>query len=99
MKFDPENLPEFKMPTNLLDKVFDLSGDREVGKGVLVAYLTQDGSPVIYMKTNSKIVDMGLRKAMETYLDEAEAQALGGLDFVERDDIIDRDDEDEGLQS
>ena len=99
MKFDPEGLPEFKMPTNLLDKVFDLSGDREVGKGVLVAYLTQDGSPVIYMKTNSKIVEMGLRKAMESYLEEAEAQALGGLGFVEQDDIIDRDDEDEGFQS
>ena len=98
MKFDPENLPEFKMPTNLLEKIFDLSGNHDVGKGVLVAYLTQEGNPVIFMKASGKIIEMGLRKATECYLEEAESQGLGGLGFIEQDDIIDRDDEDEGLQ-
>lgn len=96
MKFDPDNLPEFKMPSNLMEKVYELSGDKDVGKGVLMAYLTQDGSPVIFMKCNSKIIDMGLRKAMEAYLEEAEAQSLNALGFIDQDDI---DDEDEGLQN
>ena len=29
MNFDPDNVPEFKMPTKMLDKVYELSGSRE----------------------------------------------------------------------
>ena len=48
MNFDPDNMPRFEMPKKLLDKVFDLSGAEDVGKGLLLAYLTQDGSPVVF---------------------------------------------------
>ena len=92
MNFDPDNVPEFKMPTKMLDKVYELSGSHEVGKGLLLGYLTQDGSPIIFLKTNSKIVEMGLRKAMESYLAEMEEEGTtslgmaGGLDDLDDDD-------------
>lgn len=37
-----------------------------------MAYVDQDGCPVIYTKVASSIVEMGLRKALEKYLIEAE---------------------------
>ena len=37
-----------------------------------MAYVSQDGCPVIYTKVASSIVEMGLRKALEKYLIEAE---------------------------
>lgn len=97
MNFDPDNMPRFEMPKKLLDKVFDLSGAEDVGKGLLLAYLTQDGSPVVFLKSNSKIVEMGLRKAMESYLEDLEAAGETDLGFVGGENPMD--DEDEGLQS
>ncbi len=75
----------------MLDKVYDLSGSHEVGKGLLLGYLTQDGSPVIFMKANSKIVEMGLRKAMESYLTEMEEEGTTSLGMAGLDDIDDDD--------
>ena len=93
MNFDPDNVPEFKMPTKMLDKVYELSGSHEVGKGLLLGYLTQDGSPIIFLKTNSKIVEMGLRKAMESYLTEMEEEGTTSLGMAGGFDDIDDDDE------
>ena len=93
MNFDPDNVPQFKMPTKMLDKVYELSGSREVGKGLLLGYLTQDGSPIIFMKTNSKIVEMGLRKAMESYLTEMEEEGTTSLGMTGGFDDLDDDDE------
>lgn len=91
MDMDPENLPEFKMPAKLLDKLYDLSGSNKVGKGILMAYLTQDGMPVIFGKQSSKIVEMGLRKGMESYLEELSAHGIMplGYDLNDDDDLED----------
>lgn len=91
MKLDPDQLPEFKMPTKMLDTLFELSGSHEVGKGLLLGYLTQDGSPVIFLKSNSKIVEMGLRKAMESYLTEMEEEGTTSLGMAGLDDLDDDD--------
>lgn len=96
MNFDPNDMPQFKMPTKLLDKVFDLSGAEDVGQGILLSYLTQEGTPVVFLKTNSKVVEMGLRKAMETYLEDLESTEDLNLGFLDGDNPLD---DDEGLQS
>ena len=88
MDIDPDNLPEFKMPTRILDKVYELSGSSKVGKGIIMGYLMQDGSPVIFSKASSKIVEMGLRQAMESYLEELAAQGTIPLGFADDDDDI-----------
>ena len=37
-----------------------------------MAYVTQDGRPLIQCKIGSQIVEMGLRKALEKFLDDME---------------------------
>jgi hypothetical protein len=82
MNFDPEDLPKFEVPSKLFDKIYEFSGPIESARGVLFAYLTQDGTPLIYARYGSKVVEFGLRKAMESYLQEAEdTSSVFGIDM------------------
>ena len=82
MNFDPEDLPKFEVPSRLFDKIYEFSGTTESARGVLFAYLTQDGTPLIYARYGSKIIEFGLRKAMESYLQEAEdISSVFGIDM------------------
>ena len=67
-----ENFKHFKIPENYFNKFFEFTGSDDSSKGFIVAYVSQDGCPVIYTKVASSIVEMGLRKALEKYLIEAE---------------------------
>jgi len=72
-KVDPENLPTFQIPPNLIEKLYEFSGSsHDSSKGILIAYTDQNGSPMIYCKSGSAIVEMGIRKAVEKYLIEIE---------------------------
>jgi len=64
-------LEEFTIPNSLLDKLFEFTGDGDDG-GFILAYVTQDGRPLIQCKIGSQIVEMGLRKALEKFLDDME---------------------------
>jgi hypothetical protein len=65
---DPENLEEFALPQGLLGQLFDFSGDADHSKGFILAFVTQEGKPLVFTKTQNQIVEMGLRKALEKYL-------------------------------
>ena len=52
-----------------LDNLFEFTGDGDDG-GFILAYVTQDGRPLIQCKIGSQIVEMGLRKALERFLDD-----------------------------
>ena len=68
----PDNLPEeFTIPNSFVDKLFEFTGDGDDG-GFIFAYVTQDGRPLIQCKIGSQIVEMGLRKALEKFLDDME---------------------------
>ena len=70
---DPDNLPAFQLPPNLIEKLYEFSGNsHDSSKGILIAYTDQNGSPMIYNKFGSPIIDMGIRKALEKYLIEIE---------------------------
>ena len=70
---DIPDLPveEFTIPNSFLDKLFEFTGDGDDGRFIL-AYVTQDGRPLIQCKIGSQIVEMGLRKALERFLDDME---------------------------
>jgi hypothetical protein len=68
--FDPGQLPEFRMPKQLLSKMYEFTGSAEDNKGFYFVYVDQSGSPQIISHSSSPIVEMGLRKAMEEYLNE-----------------------------
>jgi hypothetical protein len=69
---DPENLGSFMMPESMLEKIFDLSGDANHGKGFILAFVDQSGKPLIFTRAQSQVIEMGLRKAVERYLTETE---------------------------
>lgn len=70
--FNPEDISEFRVPQQLLEKIFELSGDSDHNKGFILCMVDQTGKPVVFTKSQSQIVDMGLRKSLEKYLIELE---------------------------
>lgn len=77
---DPENLGEFSLPENILTQLFEFSGRTDGDSGFILTYVNQEGLPAVITKTSSPIVEMGLRKALEQYLEQVSAQDLH-LDF------------------
>jgi len=69
---DPENLPQFHVPQKFLKKFFDFTGNSEGGRGYIVAFVDQSGRPMVHTMAESQIIEMGLRKALETYLEALE---------------------------
>jgi len=68
----PEEFKNFKIPENYFNRLFEFTGSQEESsKGFICAYVNQEGYPLIYTKIASPIVEMGLIKALEKYLDEA----------------------------
>lgn len=65
-----ENFKQFKIPENYFNKLYEFTGSDESSKGFIVAYVSQDGCPMIYTKVANPIVEMGLVKALEKYLNE-----------------------------
>lgn len=74
-EINPDDLPKFEIPTSFLGKLFDFTGSGDGTRGFILGFVNQDGRPMIFSKSESQIVEMGLRKALESYLDEA--QVLG----------------------
>lgn len=67
-----ESFKQFKIPENFFNKLFEFTGSDESSKGFIVAYVAQDGCPMIYTKVAGPIVEMGLLKALEKYLSEVD---------------------------
>ena len=75
MEINPENLPQFTIPEALLDQLYSFTGgDTEEGRGMILAFVSQDGSPAIMSRTSTQVVEMGLRKAIEQYLAQLAAE-------------------------
>lgn len=70
--FNEEDLPPFVLPKSFLEQIFDFSGSTDGNKGFVLAFVNHDGAPVVYTKSDNKIVEMGLRKALEKYIIEME---------------------------
>ena len=85
---DPDNLESFAIPESMLDQLFDFSGDAEHSKGFILAFVTQEGKPLVFTKTQNQIVEMGLRKALEKYLvGLEESESMLNLDGGDEPDL------------
>lgn len=73
---DPENLGKFNLPENILHQLFEFSGSSGGDSGFILSYVNQEGLPSVITKATSPIVEMGLRKALEQYLDQVAAQEI-----------------------
>jgi len=65
---NPENLNVFSIPEAMLQKLFEFTGDADHSKGFILAYVDQEGKPMVYTRSQNQIIEMGLRKALEKYL-------------------------------
>tara|TARA_B110000495_G_C22483309_1_gene298386 strand:+ start:119 stop:376 length:258 start_codon:yes stop_codon:yes gene_type:complete len=69
-EIDPESLPGFIMPQNLMHQIYEFTGTSEENKGFLLCFVDQSGTPQIYSQACSPVIEMGLRKTIEDYIDE-----------------------------
>lgn len=63
---------KFKVPEQILQQLYELTGSPEAYKGFIIAYVTEDGEPVIHAKCDCQITEYGLTKALETFIAESE---------------------------
>lgn len=63
-----EEEPEFMMPDSLLEKIYELSGGSDKYKGIILCASSESGSPLIFSKFESTIVELALRKSLEQWL-------------------------------
>lgn len=63
---------KFKIPDAFFEKLYEFTGVDESSRGFVLAYVDQSGAPVICTKTANSIVEMGLRKALDTFLVSSE---------------------------
>ena len=67
---NPPGQPEFNIPENFLDQLYEFSGGAEKYKGMIIALCSESGSPLVYSKYESPIIELGLRKAIEDFLSD-----------------------------
>ena len=73
---DPENLSKFNLPESILQQLFEFTGSTSGDSGFILSFVNQDGLPSVITKTTSPIIEMGLRKALEQYLEQIAAQEI-----------------------
>ena len=76
---DFTNSKAFSVPESFLDKMFEFTGNGEEG-GFILAYVNQDGKAMIQCKISSQIIEMGLRKALERFLQDMEMGEKAAID-------------------
>ena len=75
-EINPEEFEEFQLPPNTLSQLFEFTGSSDGDSGFVLAYVGPNGSPAIITKTCSPIIEMGLRKALEQYLEQMSSQEM-----------------------
>jgi len=79
------NSPEFSIPESFLEKIYEFTGDGDQNGGFMLAYVNNEGKPMINCKIGSQIIEMGLRKALERFLDDLEMGEKATMDEEDTD--------------
>jgi hypothetical protein len=66
---NPENLPPFAMPDSMVKQIYEFTGRSEEDKGFVLFFVDQNGCPQVISSCSSPIIEMGLLKSAEEYLD------------------------------
>ena len=59
---------EFSIPTEMVDKLYELSGGADKYKGVILAVSSENGKPLVYCKFDCGMTEFALVKALENHL-------------------------------
>ena len=68
MNLEDEDNSEFSIPTEMVDKLYELSGGADKYKGVILAASSENGKPLIYCKFDCGMTEFALTKALENHL-------------------------------
>lgn len=60
---------EFSIPDNFIEQIYELSGGVDKHKGMVLVLCNEKGSPMIYSKYDSSIVELGLKQALINFID------------------------------
>ena len=67
MNLEDEENSEFSIPTEMVDKLYELSGGADKYKGVIMAVSSENGKPLIYCKFDCGMTEFALTKALENH--------------------------------
>lgn len=67
---DKPKFKEFELPTKILQQLYELTGGPKCYKGFIIAYCTEEGTPIIHTNCESQITESGLIKSIENYINE-----------------------------
>ena len=67
---NPPGQPEFNIPQNYLEHLYEFRGGADKYNGMIIALCSENGSPLVYSKYESPIIELGLRKAVEDFLSD-----------------------------
>ena len=56
----------------MVEQIYELSGGAENFKGLILCVCTQNGVPQIFTRFDSVVTSLGLKKALEEYLNSEE---------------------------
>ncbi len=59
--FNEGDFPSFVLPESFLNQLFEFSGSTEGNRGFMLAFVSQDGSPMVYTNADGRIIELGLR--------------------------------------
>jgi hypothetical protein len=80
--FSLDEIPKFQIPSNFLEQLYEFTGNSEGSAGYVLSYVDNNGRALVYSRSSSQIIEMGLRKALEKYLLELEEGEVS-FDFPE----------------
>ena len=61
------------VPEVIMDKLYEFTNNGQYG-GFILAYVDNSGSVSINCKVGSQVVELGLRKSLEKFLDQIEIE-------------------------
>jgi hypothetical protein len=74
-----EDNEAFSIPSGFVEKIYEISGDSDRYKGVIMVAANESGDPIVYSKFDSSITELGLIKALSQYLDRLEKEGVEDL--------------------
>ena len=73
---DGSENPEFCIPMEIVEKIYELSGGADKYKGVIMAVSSENGKPLVYCKFDCSMTEFALTKALESHLERPSKELI-----------------------
>jgi len=59
---------EFHIPSEMVDKLYELSGGADKYKGIIMAVSSENGQPLIFQRFDCAMTELALLKALDGFI-------------------------------